>query len=152
MQATLYKTREEFISDILRIGKGSIISLDLGAKKVGVAKADLSLKIAVPLTIVHYKNIRSLSSELLKIISENSVIGIVVGLPSHSDMETMKKEVIAFVDALNLGLPFVLEDESYTTKMANTLLTDAGLNRKKRNAIDDKISAKIILDSFLTSL
>lgn len=152
MQATLYKTREEFIHQIKHYYGGSIISLDLGAKKVGVAKADLSLKIAVPLTIVHYKNVNSLSAALLQIISDNAVIGIVVGLPSHADIETMKKEVIAFVDALRLRLPFTLEDESYTTKMANTMLADAGLNRKKRNAIDDKISAKIILDSFLSAL
>lgn len=131
-------------------GGGCVIALDLGARKVGVAKADTNLKIAVPLTTVHYKNIMQLSAELKKIALDNKVIGIIVGLPSSNQQALMEKEVIAFVESLELGLPFVLEDETYSTKIANTLLADAGMKRKKRNEVDDKLSAKIILDSFLS--
>lgn len=146
MQVSLYKTPFEFLKALNEFGKLSVLGLDLGGRKVGVAKGNMSLKIAVPLTIIEYKNQFDLMQKLKAIIEENQIGGLVVGLPK-ADMEEKFAE---FIEGMNLGLPFIFEDETYTTKMANDMLIDLGVKRKKRNEIDDKISAQIILDTFLS--
>lgn len=146
MQAGLYKIVSEFIDALTASGETTVLGLDLGGRKVGVAKGNMILKIAVPLVVIEYKNQADLAQKLKIIIKENHVGGLVIGLPS----EELETKFAGFVNGMNLGLPFIFEDETYTTKIANNMLIDLGIKRKKRNQIDDKISAQIILDAFLS--
>ena len=65
--------------------KARLIGLDLGTKRVGVAICDDSRKIATPLKTINYKSMKYLISELKEIISENKVIGIIIGNPINMD-------------------------------------------------------------------
>jgi RNase H-fold protein (predicted Holliday junction resolvase) len=44
--------------------------------------------------------------------------------------------------------PIIFFDENFTSKLADRLLKQTNLKRKKRNKLDDSISAQIILDDF----
>ncbi len=144
MQAGLYEIKSEFLTAIISSGRHSVLGLDLGGRKVGIAKGDVQLKIAVPLVVIEYKNQSDLACKLASIIKENQIGGLVIGLPG----EGCKAKFTEYVDGLSLDLPFIFEDETYTTKIANNMLAELGVNRKRRNKIDDKISAQIILSSF----
>jgi len=146
MQVGLCKIQSEFLNAISASGKTTILGLDLGGRKVGVAKGNITLKIAVPLVVIEYKNQTDLAQKLGRIIEENQIGGLVVGLPS----DELEAKFAAFIGGMNIGLPFIFEDETYTTKIANNMLIDLGMKRKRRNQIDDKISAQIILDAFLS--
>ncbi|MDF3046903.1 MAG: Holliday junction resolvase-like protein [Candidatus Midichloriaceae bacterium] len=145
MQEGLCEKISDFLNAVQASGKDTIFALDLGGRKVGVAKSNLSLKIPVPFIIIEYKNQTDLSQKLKTLIKENLVGGLVIGLPK----EDLKSKFAKFISEMQLEMPFIFEDESYTTKMANEMLSRAGMKRKKRNEVDDKISAQIILNSFL---
>jgi putative Holliday junction resolvase len=147
MQVGLCKIKSEFMRMVGLSDKPYILGLDLGGRKVGVAKGNIQLKIAVPLTVVEYKNLIDLATKLNRMIEENQVGGLVIGLPSGEQEERF----IEYIKALDLRLPFIFEDETYTTKIANNMLSDLGMKRKKRHMVDDKISAQIILNAFFAN-
>ena len=148
MQAGLHKDINRFLENVSESSSKTIISLDIGSRKVGVAKGNLDIKIATPLTVISYKTANQLAVSLKNLITQHNVSGLVIGLPSLS----LKVRFEQFINNLSLNLPFIFEDESYTTKIANSMLTEIGLKRKKRNQIDDKISAKIILDTLFAKI
>lgn len=148
MQAGLYQDLTKFVETINGSRDATILALDMGAKKVGIAKGSLRLKIATSLMVVKYRSSAHLSAMLGDIIREHNVCGLVVGLPSNNLQERFSN----FVVNLNLGLPFIFEDESYSTKIANIMLKEAGVKRKRRNEIDDKFSAQVILNTLFAKI
>jgi len=150
MQESSYISPNKLINKISTENIEIIVGLDLGAKKIGTAKGIVSLKMSLAIDVLHYKNESELANMIKNFIKETSAGAIVIGC-TNFDEEYLNKYV-AFIDSLNLGLPFTLEDENYTTKAANELLKESGLKRKNRNKLDDKFSAKLILDQFLNRL
>ena len=77
------------------------------------------------------------------------VPGYPFGYESKST-KNIQKIAARLVKSLDVDIIFI--DEKLTTAEANSVLKDAGMNRKKRNEIDDMLSAKIILDNFTSQL
>lgn len=136
------------IESFLKVSGKVLMGLDLGLHKVGVALGYLEMKVATPLVVCSYRNMDDLSCSIKKLIVEYSVSSIVVGMPS----ESKRSAVVDFISALDIDLPFFMVDERGTTKEANAVLASAGVKRKARNAIDDKVAAKIILETFFDIL
>ena len=88
--------------------------------------------------------------ELETLLADYSPNGIVVGFPFRYESKSTK-----FIEKLSdkiskkFGIDLYFVDEKLTTSEANSILKDAGMSRKKRNEIDDMLSAKLILDNFL---
>lgn len=128
------------------------IGLDLGTKTLGVALSD-----KLGLVASFYKNISYTDEELLileidKIIKDNKVDEIVLGLPKNMDntLGFRSNDTLKFKEKLeNLGYKVNLEDERLTTKVAEQVLIDADLSRKKRKKYIDGVSAVVILQSYL---
>ncbi len=125
-------------------GNKNIIALDIGKKKVGVAIGSILVGVATPLKIIHYNSLIHLSILLKEVIAQYDVAAMVIGIANSEDL----KDLTSFIEQLNLALPYFFEDERNTTKIANSLLSDIGLKRKRRNKIDDKVAAQIILERF----
>lgn len=133
----------------------SILGLDYGDRKIGLAKGDLNLKIALPLKILENKGQSFILEELKKIITQEDIKEIVVGVPLSLaggnlrpvdiKNEQMRK-VLDFIDWLknNFNLPVVMEDERLSTKMANGL--HRGLVKK---TAEDAVAAMLILQTYL---
>ena len=51
-----------------------------------------------------------------------------------------------------LGYDVVLEDERLTTKVAENILINADMSRKKRKKVIDKMAATVILQGYLDRL
>ena len=137
----------------------TLLALDYGAKKVGVAKSDEQNRMALPLTTVRYEKRDELLAALKKIFVEQGVERIIVGVPvslSAGDGEPMMRnvdfenkqmqEVLSFVEWLksNIDLPVDVEDERLSTKLANNLRRDlVGAGP------DDAVAAMLILQTYL---
>jgi putative Holliday junction resolvase len=84
-----------------------------------------------------------------------SIVGWVVGLPIHCDgQESQKsKEVRDFSIWLGsyTNLPVRFFDERFTSVLANKLLAEAELTRKKKKQRIDRVAAHLILEAFLES-
>jgi len=148
----IFQDKKEFLTNLLRKNY-KLIALDVGGKKIGIAFGNVETKIVSP-----YKTIpvnKQTLAYLVTLMTEYQVDGVVVGLPLEltGKVGTAAKRVMKFAKELSTKtvLPITYEDERYTTTIANDLLIQIGMNRKRRAKIDDHISAKVILDSFFSS-
>jgi putative Holliday junction resolvase len=89
-------------------------------------------------------------------VRERGAGEVVVGLPRRLDGEVgpQAQKVIDFMEALRpvVGVPVVPWDERFTTVVARQALVDAGVSRRDRKAVIDKVSAALILQNYLDYL
>lgn len=132
---------------------GRILAIDYGQKRIGVAVTDPLQMIASPLTTVPVRDFETFLSDYFK---TNEVDSVVIGYPTM--MNNQPSDSVRYID------PFIkrfkklypakqlhLVDERFTSKMALRAMIDGGIKKKDRQdkAMVDKISAAIILQSFL---
>ena len=135
---------------------GKVLAFDYGQKRIGVAVTD-ELKItANGLDTIFVRDIHLF---VKKYVAENDVDTFVVGLPVTLKNEQSESTpfVENFVSWLRNTFPTIkIErvDERFTSQMAFQTMIDSGIGRKARRdkSLIDKISATIILQSYLTTL
>ncbi len=130
------------------------LGLDLGSKTLGMALSDKTGLIASSLKIVrHNEEYDKLVGEVVSVVDEYQVDGIVLGLPKNMNNTIgFKGELsISFKEKLEsvLDIPIYLEDERLTTKEAENILLSNDTSRKKRKKVIDSMAASIILQSYL---
>ncbi len=139
-----------------------ILGLDVGDKTIGVAISDPLLISANGVTTIERIGIRKDAGKVIDYIKEYDCQKVVIGLPLKLDgtesPQTLK--VIEFANMLanklrsiamqNVEIDFA--DERYTTVMAEKVLIEADLSRKRRKEVIDKQAAVLILQSYLNSL
>ena len=134
---------------------GRIIGIDYGTKRVGVAVTDPLKIIASPLDTIHSKDI----IDYLKKYDASEAIEIfAIGMPKNIDNQPTNAtpHVKVFVKHLRKAFPNTpihLIDERFTSKMALDTMIMGGTKKKdrKKKGNIDKISAAIILQSFMDS-
>ena len=136
--------------------KNSILGIDLGKKRTGIAISDINQKIASPLKVIENMKFNEILDILKKIVTDRDICAIVVGDPINMDGSIGPKSQSSrsFIRNLSkeLDIPILLWDERLTTVSAERSLLEADLSRKKRQQIIDKIAASIILQNFLDYL
>lgn len=133
-----------------------ILGLDLGQKRIGVAISDPLGITAQGLTVIAYKTIPEALQRLAELCLEHEITRIVCGLPLHLDggrgEAAQAVEKFAAAAGERTGLPVELIDERLTTREAERTLLTAGMSRKARKKVRDKVAAVLILESYLRSL
>ncbi|MFI4984133.1 MAG: Holliday junction resolvase RuvX [Rickettsiales bacterium] len=149
----IFQDKKEFLENLKRKNY-KLIALDVGGKKIGIAFGNIETKIVSP-----YKTFlvnKQTQVTIIALTKEYEIDGIVIGMPLEltGKVGDAAKRIIKFAKELasKTDLPITYEDERFTTTIANDLLIQIGMNRKQRAKIDDHISAKVILDSFLSGL
>ena len=133
--------------------KGSVLALDLGTRRIGLAVSDSDAKLAFPAGHLDRKGRRQDLEALRSLAREREVSCIVVGLPIHMDGSSGRAAEAAkeFATALaNLtSLPVELLDERWTTVEAERALREAPRSRKRRKGAVDALAATILLRTWL---
>jgi putative holliday junction resolvase len=133
--------------------KGRLLGIDTGAKRVGLAISDPDRIIASPLTTFERQTAESDAQFFRDTIARENVVGLIVGLPVHTDgREGVKaREARAYGDWLAqvTGLPVEYADERFTTVHAESALWDAGLTHRRRKDRRDRVAAQIMLQAYL---
>ena len=128
------------------------LGLDLGTKTLGISISETGI-ISNPLIILrHDEDFDYLIDELKKIIIDKKIDVLVLGLPKNMNNTIGERGemVLKFKEKLEVfNLPIVLEDERLTTRVAESILIDADVSRKKRKKVIDKMAANVILQSYL---
>ena len=129
------------------------LGLDLGTKSLGLALSDRTGLIASFYKNISYTDEDKLLEEIKDIVEKEHVEKLVLGLPKNMDnsLGWRSNETIEFKEKLEkmLDKEVILEDERLTTKIAENMLIDFDLSRKKRKKVIDVVSAVIILQSYL---
>lgn len=132
------------------------IALDIGRKRTGIACTDENQIIATALTTVATGQ---LEDYLKDYFTKNNVSMIIAGYPV--DMNNNASDAVKYIQpVLNRlkkvfkDVEIVLADERFTSKMAFQTMIDCGVKKEKRKdkAMVDKISAVIILQSYLEKI
>lgn len=135
------------------------MALDVGDKTIGVAVSDALLITAQGIMTIERIGIKKDTTKVMELIKEHDCDTVVVGLPKKLDgTDSIQTEkVYEFKERLENKLrssgmgdiQIVYQDERLTTVMAEKVLIEADVSRRKRKEVIDKQAAVIILQSYL---
>ena len=136
---------------------GVLLGLDYGRKRVGVAVSTVEQNLALPLENWNLAGDEQADARLLRqLIEDQQAVGLIVGLPLHTDgtISALSQEAQQFGTWAGkaTSLPVSYWDERYTTQQAEAVLLEANMTRKKRKARRDMLAARIILQGYLDRL
>lgn len=132
-----------------------LMGLDVGEKTIGLALSDTRLMIASPMETVRRKKWSEDSKKLLKLIEEQQVFGLIIGLPLNMDgsegprcqsIRQLAENILKQIE-----IPICFWDERLSTAAVTRTLLDADMSRKRRSEVVDKMAAAYILQGFLDS-
>lgn len=131
-----------------------ILSLDYGGKRTGIAVTDELQIIASPLDTIETSKLLDF---LKQYIAQENVSDIVIGLSIRfsGELNDIENKILPFIEKFSKEFPTIKvhrENEMFTSKMASRAMFEGGMKKKKRQekGIVDKVSAVIILQSFLS--
>lgn len=150
-----------------RLERRSILAVDYGRVRIGLALADSETQMARPLSTLERVNRNEDMRKLRELVREHSVKQIVVGLPLRLDGAhgEMAEEVERFAQRLRkqIGVPVELVDERLTSWEAERMLEETqgrfihdeklsgGKKQKNQKAkmTVDAVAAAVILKEYL---
>lgn len=134
---------------------GRILAIDYGTKRTGIAVTDPLRIIANGLDTVPT---HLLTEWLRKYLTAENVDIVVVGKPLQMDGSPSESmvHIEPFVRRLRAQFPdkeVVWHDERFTSRLAQRAIIDGGVRKMARRdkALVDKVSAAIILESYMES-
>ena len=133
---------------------GTVLAFDFGAKRLGVAVGELSLRIAHPLTTIHATTDRDRLRRVAPLVQEWAPVLLVVGLPAHMDggEHVLSARCRAFAQRLQarFRIQTRLVDETLTSHAAGRSLGEAGVRGQRQKAVLDQVAAQHILETFFS--
>jgi putative Holliday junction resolvase len=137
----------------------SLLAIDFGLRRIGIATAVLITRTASPLTTLPAADGEPEWGKLDSLVKEWQPDLIVVGLPYNSDGSWSEMSSLAQDFAAKLQdrykLPVDLIDERYTSAEAGSLLKEQrrqGIRNKKLHKEDvDALAAQLIAESWMNS-
>jgi len=131
----------------------TILGVDYGQKRVGVAITDTEEIISSPLMTLAVTSPDDAVRRVALVAELRRAGLIVVGMPYNMDGSVGPKaqETAAFVESLRRAVTCEVRtwDERLTTFAAEDAMLEAGLTRNKRRKRIDKVAAQMILRSFI---
>lgn len=134
---------------------GRLIGLDVGTKTIGTALCDAGWSFASPAVLVNRTKFTADKAQLTTLIRQQSVRGIVIGLPLNMDGSDSPRTQSVRAFARNLddtGLPIFLWDERWSTVAVERQMIAEDLSRAKRAERVDKLAAAYILQGAIDAL
>lgn len=142
---------------------GSILSIDYGLKRIGIAISDPNRSFAFPCCVIENKNFKYVFSCVKELIEEKEIDLIVVGMPYDQRTEgrgqrsekkkSMQEIVDDFIRKLRKSTNVKIEvfDERLTSFVANENLKNQGIDAKKSKKIIDMEASRLILEEYLNT-
>lgn len=134
---------------------GRILAIDYGTRRTGIAVSDPLRIIAGALATVETKQLERFLADYF---AKNDVDIIVLGKPTQ--MNGAPSQTMRYIEPLAGRLrhaypdkEVVLYDERFTSVLAHRTMLESGIGREARRdkALVDRISATIILQSYMES-
>jgi len=139
-----------------QLEKSRLIGLDLGSKRIGVSICDDKQSIATPFKTINKTNTNQLIQELIKLVKEYNIKGIIIGNPINMDgsmgrsaqsVNDVSKNIDKAID-----VDVCLWDERLSTVGAFNLSSQLDINVSKREKNIDQNAAAFILQGAIDFL
>jgi putative Holliday junction resolvase len=132
---------------------GTILALDVGTKRIGVAVSDELGLLATPRTVIFRRCTQFALEEIARLVHSEEATLVVVGLPISLDgqLHDQAHSVQRFAERLRtmLDVPLVYADEMLSTVRAEERLRAAGVRPSRIRERIDAEAAAVILDEYL---
>ncbi len=128
-----------------------VMGLDIGKKTIGIAIGDIGHKIASPHDILWRQKFTPDAHQLIALIDELKIGGLVLGWPLNMDgsqgpkCDSVRDFAYAFMRLRDMPLCFM--DERLSTQAVERAMLDADMTRKNRHQRRDALAASWILQS-----
>jgi putative holliday junction resolvase len=127
----------------------SILALDVGERRIGVAVASVPARLASPLTTLQRGE--STVHDIQKLVAQHQAVALVAGLPRGLEGQQTAQTVAVqtFIHGLGreLAIPVYWQDEAVTSVRAEAELKARGKPYRKEDI--DALSATYILEDFM---
>ena len=134
---------------------GRILALDLGKKRIGLAISDELGITAQGLETLERQGRRDDIESLRRLAVERGVTQFLIGDPLHMSGDASRQGDYTREFARELerktGIAIVFRDERWTSREAERTIRGMGVGNSSRKATIDRLSAVILLQSYLDS-
>ncbi len=133
---------------------GRIIGLDWGARRCGVAISDETRDFVFVRPQINVKNSDDLINAVVQMCGDEDIVGIVIGLPLHSDGTDSETTTLVrnFAKSLSekIDFPIIFVEENLTSRSAQEEIGGRNIGKIKNEL--DSLSARIILENAISLL
>jgi putative holliday junction resolvase len=133
-----------------------VLALDFGKRRIGLAISDELGITAQGLPTLERTRIRDDLDLLARLIADRNIALVLMGDPKHMSGAESRQGAYGreFADKLiaRTGIPVKFWDERWTSIQAGRVLKESGISIEKRARAVDRLSAVILLESYLDSL
>lgn len=129
------------------------MGIDPGSKRIGIALTDPSGRFPKPFAILAHVSRQADARRIADLAKEKEVGGIIIGLstdedgrpsPSGRSAERLAQEIKNLIE-----LPIQFWNEEQTTNLAQEVMLELGVPKKKRLGHQDDMAATLLLQSYL---
>lgn len=133
---------------------GRLLGVDWGERRIGLALSDERQMLARPLTtLIRRTGKRFPMRQLLALLKEHAVAGVIVGLPLQPDGSegepAQEARALAADIARRAGLAVDVWDERLTTARSLRSVREMGGTTRGRKADVDALAATVLLQHYL---
>ena len=132
------------------------LGIDFGKKRTGISISDYNKVVSFPLETIETDNLFDFLKELS---TKENIEKIIIGKPLklNNTVHDLEEDIIDFIKSLNKFFPDItIEriDERYTSKISKKIIDQLYSKKKIKmdKSIIDKISASLILESYLIKM
>eukprot|EP01047_Picozoa_sp_COSAG01_P000026 COSAG01_NODE_1_length_100484_cov_170.446142_26_plen_136_part_00 len=129
----------------------SILGIDYGLKRIGIAVGHIEEKLALPLTVI--ANDAHVFEAIKALIEEHEPTLLLFGLPKtlKNQEEYMAEAVRKFAQDCQdkLGCEVDFSDERLSSKQVSRQLSQVGFSQKKQRGKIDAHAAAVIVEGYL---
>ena len=141
---------------MLNTNNTKYVGIDYGKKRTGISISDNQKIMSFPYDTV---NTDELIRFLENLIKNENIEKIIIGKPYrlNNQLHDLENDIIKLIEKLKLYFPKILidrVDERFTSKISSKIVNAVNTKKNKRmdKSIIDKISASLILESYLTKI
>ncbi|OGF20429.1 hypothetical protein A2Y83_04740 [Candidatus Falkowbacteria bacterium RBG_13_39_14] len=130
-----------------------LLSIDYGAKRIGLAVGEIENHIVVPYGLIENKGRDFVFREINSICAEERIDKIIIGMPSHGEIRSkqaeLTKDFAQFLKSRIEDVEVLVFDESFTSKIADQDMRYKDLMKDKKKGWRDMLAAAEILRGYM---
>ena len=133
----------------------TVLALDVGDRRIGVATSDPTGTLATPLITLERTDEASDIESVQRLVSEHEAAEIVVGMPfslsGRRGVQARKVEEFTQALSAHTAIPVIFVDERLSSVEAERMIRASGKKPSREKPLVDAVAAAIILQSYLDS-
>lgn len=132
-----------------------VLGLDIGEKRIGVAVADTTTGLAMPLRVMNAQEVIDNAQSWRMLVQDNEPDLLVCGLPKTmrgaTGQQAARIRELADRIAQSCGVPLEFADERLSSAEAKRVLRAQGLSEREMRGKIDSVAASLFLETWLAA-